>query len=99
LVKAILKGGGYACIATHDLTLINALDGWIKENQISPDRFEFQILYGVPMAGRLEELLDKGYKVRQYVPYGEEWFDYSVRRLKENPVIITYVFKNMFKSR
>ncbi|MAO87180.1 MAG: proline dehydrogenase [Candidatus Marinimicrobia bacterium] len=99
LVKAILNGGGYAGIATHDLTLINALDEWIIENQISPDRFEFQILYGVPMAGRLEELLEKGYKVRQYVPYGEEWFEYSVRRLKENPVIITYVFKNMFKSR
>ena len=51
------------------------------------------------MAGKLEEFLEKGYKVRQYVPYGEEWFDYSVRRLKENPMIITYVFKNMFKSR
>ena len=55
------------------------------------------MLYGVPMQGRLEELLEKGYKVRIYVPFGPDWFDYSLRRLKENPAIARYVIKNMFK--
>jgi proline dehydrogenase len=50
------------------------------------------------MAGRLEELKNKGYKIRVYVPFGPDWFDYSVRRLKENPNIAGYVIKNMFKN-
>ncbi len=98
LVKMILNGNGYVAIATHDISLVDATDKWITSNNIPKDRFEFQILYGVPMGGKLEELLAKGYTVRQYVPFGEEWFDYSVRRLKENPKIITYVLKNMFRS-
>ena len=49
------------------------------------------------MSGRLEQLLDKGYTVRQYVPFGKEWFDYSLRRLKENPKIMSYVIGNLFK--
>ena len=66
---------------------------------ISKDLFEFQVLYGVTMEGRLEALLKAGYKVRVYVPYGPDWFDYSVRRLKENPKIISYVLKNFFRKR
>ena len=85
-------------IATHDLNLINELEDWIIKNEIAPDRFEFQVLFGVPMSGRLQELLAKGYSVRQYVPFGKEWHDYSIRRLKENPKIISYVLKNMFKK-
>jgi len=50
------------------------------------------------MEGRLEALREKGYKVRVYVPYGPDWFDYSVRRLKENPDIAGYVLWNMFKK-
>ena len=49
------------------------------------------------MGGRLEELLARGYKVRIYVPYGESWYDYSMRRLKENPRIAAYVLKNLFR--
>ena len=50
------------------------------------------------MGNRLEELKSKGYKIRIYVPFGEAWFEYSVRRLKENPKIISYVLKNLFKK-
>ena len=50
------------------------------------------------MEGRLEDLVDNGYKVRVYVPYGKDWFDYSIRRLKENPNIARYVLKNLFKK-
>jgi len=98
MAKSLLNGQGYACLATHDLTLIDRLESFIDENDISPKRFEFQVLYGVPMGNRLEELKSKGYKIRIYVPFGEAWFEYSVRRLKENPKIISYVLKNLFKK-
>lgn len=97
-VKAILTGKGYVAIATHDVSLIDKIENWIIENKIPFDRFEFQVLYGVPMGNRLQKLLDKGYTVRNYVPFGEAWFDYSIRRLKENPNIIWYVLGNMFKK-
>ena len=97
-VKAILTGKGYVAIATHDIQLIDKIENWIIENKIPLDRFEFQVLYGVPMGNKLQQLLDKDYKVRNYVPFGEAWFDYSIRRLKENPNIMWYVLGNMFKK-
>ena len=97
-VKAILSGKGYVAIATHDILLINKIEKWIVENKVSLNRFEFQVLYGVPMGNKLHQLLEKGYKVRNYVPFGEAWFDYSIRRLKENPNIMWYVLGNMFKK-
>ena len=97
-VKLILRGRGYVAIATHDISLIDNIENWIIENKIPSDRFEFQVLYGVPMGNKLQQLLDKGYKVRNYVPFGEAWFDYSIRRLKENPNIMWYVLGNMFKK-
>ena len=97
ITKEILSGNGYAAIATHDIPLIDRIDKWIESIQVSSNQFEFQVLYGVPMGGRLEQLLDKGYTVRQYVPFGKEWFDYSLRRLKENPKIMSYVLGNLFK--
>ena len=97
-VKTILNGKGYVAIATHDIPLIDKIENWIIENKIPHDRFEFQVLYGVPMGNKLQQLLDKGYKVRNYVPFGDAWFDYSIRRLKENPNIMWYVLGNMFKK-
>jgi len=98
LVQSLLKGQGTAQIATHDPILLDSLENWIEENRIPPDRFEFQALYGVPMGDRLKKLREKGWSVRIYVPFGEQWFDYSVRRLKENPRIIGYVLGNLFKN-
>ena len=98
LAKTILLGKGYACIATHDLELINHLENFVEKNKISPNKFEFQVLYGVPMGNKLEYLKERGYKVRIYVPFGEAWFDYSIRRLKENPKIISYIIGNIFKK-
>jgi len=97
ITKEIISGNGFAAIATHDIPLIDRIEDWIESTQVPSDRFEFQVLYGVPMGGRLERLLDKGYTVRQYVPFGPEWFDYSLRRLKENPKIMSYVLGNLFK--
>ena len=98
-VKTILRGDGYAAIATHDTRLIDSLQDWITKHELPPGRFEFQVLHGVPMAGRLDELLERGYKVRVYVPFGEDWFDYSIRRLQENPRILGYVIRNLFRRR
>ena len=98
-VRAVLSRGGYAAIATHDIELINSIENWLMENEIPTHRFEFQVLHGVPMAGRLERLLERGYRVRVYVPFGEDWFDYSIRRLRENPRILGYVIKNLFSRR
>ena len=50
------------------------------------------------MGNKLDELKEKGYKVRIYVPFGEAWFEYSIRRLKENPKIISYIIGNIFKK-
>ena len=98
MARAMFNGSGFVCLATHDLELLDRLELLIENNRISSDRFEFQVLYGVPMGDRLEKLKTKGYKVRVYVPFGEAWFEYAIRRLKENPTIISYVLKNMFKK-
>jgi len=97
--KTLILGGSYAAIATHDIALIDDIERWIIKNNIPKNRYEFQVLYGVPMSGRLESLLEKGHTVRLYVPFGSFWFDYSVRRLKENPNIVWYILKNIFKKR
>ena len=99
LAKTMATRNAYSAFATHDQELIDRLLDWITTDKVPKDLFEFQVLYGVPMNGRLEALLGAGYKVRVYVPYGPDWFDYSVRRLKENPKIISYVLKNFFRKR
>ncbi len=98
MVHTTYKQNGYICIATHDLDLISKLELWINKNSIPLDRFEFQVLYGVPMKNTLNRLKSKGIKLTVYVPFGKSWFDYSMRRLKENPKIISYVLKNLFKK-
>lgn len=97
LVRQILNGKGYVALATHDLGLIDGCVALINEMNIDPSRFEFQVLYGVPMKGKLEQLLALGYKVRVYIPFGEAWYEYSSRRIKENPDIAGYVFGNLFR--
>ena len=87
------KKGSFAGYATHDQELIDELLSWIQSEKVPNEQFEFQTLYGVPMNGRLEDLINKGYSVRVYVPFGPDWFDYSIRRLKENPDIAKYVLK------
>ena len=99
MAKLMLAKNSYACFATHDLQLIDDLVSLIKEMDANPSKFEFQVLYGVPMKGKLKKLLKSGYKVRVYVPYGPDWYEYSLRRLKENPNIAGYVIKNLFAEK
>jgi len=87
----------YVGIATHDEKLINRSLKIIKNKNIDKNRFEFQMLYGVPMNKTVKYLLKNKFKVRIYVPYGRNWYDYSIRRLKENPNILKYIIQNLFK--
>jgi proline dehydrogenase len=96
MAETMIFKKAYSCYATHDQRLIDRILDLIKKHKLGVDKFEFQVLYGVPMNGRLEELIKNGYKVRVYVPYGPDWYDYSLRRLKENPDIAGYVLKNIF---
>ena len=98
LARQALEGGAYVALATHDRPLIARLEQLIGDLRLPPERFEFQVLYGVPMGGKLQELQNRGFKVRIYVPFGEAWYDYSKRRLKENPDIAGYVLSNLFKK-
>ncbi len=93
ILDAIIKDGNYVGIATHDKPLIDAAYKRIKEKNIPKNKFEFQMLLGVR-----EDLRDKinsdGYKIRIYVPFGKDWYAYSVRRLKENPSVAGHIVKS-----
>jgi len=87
----------YVGIATHDLDLLESVYALIRKLNVSTDKFEFQVLYGVPMSGWLEKHLKNNFKVRVYVPFGMDWYAYSIRRLKENPNIVGYILKDLFR--
>jgi len=99
LLRYAFEHNIYVGIATHDLFLIKETYKLIKELEIKNDQFEFQVLYGVPMSGWLETHLKNKYKVRIYVPFGKKWYDYSIRRLKENPDIAGHILRNLLKNR
>lgn len=96
ILDQLFKDGNYVGIATHDKPLIDAAYTRIKEKNIPKERFEFQMLLGVR-----EDLRDKinadGYKIRIYVPFGKDWYAYSVRRLKENPSVAGTIAKSFLK--
>jgi len=95
LTHELLRNGHYVGIATHDEKLVWSSYKLIDELELSNDRFEFQMLLGVDEQLR-RLILKEGYKLRVYVPYGKRWYEYSTRRLKENPKIAGYVFRNLF---
>ena len=96
LLKLAFKKQIYVGIATHDKNLILKSIKLINDMDIKNDCFEFQMLYGVPMDKTISKLLNKNYKVRIYVPFGPLWYEYSIRRIKENPNILKYVIRNIF---
>jgi len=95
-MEFIMSHGEYIGIATHDVFLINEAYRLIEKYNVSKDMYEFQMLYGVTPELR-KSILQKGHKMRIYVPFGEEWFGYSTRRLKENPKIVGDIIKALFK--
>jgi proline dehydrogenase len=95
MLESMFKSGNYVGIATHDEYLIDKAYRIIKELNIPNDKFEFQMLLGVREDLR-NRINNDGYKIRIYVPFGEDWYAYSIRRLKENPQIAGYIVQNIF---
>lgn len=96
LAQSYLGTQGFLGIATHDREIIEKMDQFVTKEQVSTDKFEFQSLLGVPIDDVIRKMVKKGHFWRVYVPYGKQWYGYSVRRLKENPRIASYVVKHMF---
>ena len=84
LLKMLFENGMHAAIATHDDVLIDFAREYIAKKSISKDRYEFQMLLGV-RENKRDELVKEGHRMRIYVPFGKDWYGYSIRRLKENP--------------
>ena len=97
LLDELLKGGVYVGIATHDEFLIWHALRLIHQLEVPADRYEFQMLLGIDEQLR-GILVNAGHKLRVYVPYGEDWYEYSTRRLRENPKIAGYVAKDVIGS-
>lgn len=91
----LLKNRIYVGIATHDRALVAGALEIIAKYGLTPAEYEFQMLYGVTPDLR-EELVRSGHRLRVYVPYGQDWFGYSTRRLKENPQIASHIIKSIF---
>ncbi len=94
MLDHMLKNGLYAAIATHDITLIASALERIHHLGIKPDRYEFQMLLGV-LPGLGYRLVQDGHPLRIYVPYGPDWLSYSIRRLKENPKMMSHILKSV----
>lgn len=97
LLETILAKGCYVGIATHDERLVWEAIRLTEARGLGRDRFEFQMLLGVDEELR-RILIKAGYRLRVYVPFGEEWYAYSVRRLKENPKLAGQVFRNVLRG-
>lgn len=97
LMQKLLKSGIYHGIATHHERMIQETKNFAAREGISKDAFEFQMLYGVRRDLQLK-LAQEGYRVRTYVPYGEYWYPYFMRRLAERPANVWFVLKNAMKG-
>jgi proline dehydrogenase len=95
VMKVLLTSGAYPAIATHDPGLIESTRRFAAEQGIQPDRFEFQMLYGI-RRDLQASLVKQGYRVRIYVPFGREWFPYFMRRLGERPANVAFVLRGVF---
>jgi len=89
-LDALLAGGSYVGIATHDEWLLDEGRRLVAEHELAPDAYEFQMLLGVrPELGT--GLVREGHRLRIYVPFGRHWYEYSLRRLQENPKLAGYI--------
>jgi proline dehydrogenase len=95
-VGALLDAGAYVAVATHDDWVIGEALTLIEERGLAPEEYEFQMLLGVrPELG--DELVREGHRLRIYVPFGRQWYEYSLRRLQENPKIAGYIALDTLK--
>jgi proline dehydrogenase len=97
LMKLLLDEGTYPAIASHDETILKQARLYVRERKISSDRFEFQMLYGI-RRDLQNQLIGEGYRLRLYVPYGDAWYPYFMRRLAERPANVIFIAKNLFRN-
>lgn len=96
--KRLLNAKNFTSIATHDHHIINHVKAFVKENNIDKSKFEFQMLYGF-RTELAEQIAKEGYHFTIYVPYGDDWFGYFMRRLAERPQNLTLAFKEFVKPK
>jgi proline dehydrogenase len=97
LAKVLLKSGIYHGLATHDENMIQQAEAFAVREKISPDSFEFQMLYGI-RRDLQQRLVRKGWRVRVYIPFGTEWYPYFMRRLGERPANVFFIARNLLRS-
>jgi proline dehydrogenase len=96
-MQALMLDGNYPGIATHDPRMISEAKRFAQENAITPDRYEFQMLYGV-RRDLQEQLVRENYRVRVYIPYGTQWYPYLMRRLAERPSNVAFLTGNVVRE-
>lgn len=94
-IELMLKEKMYPAIATHDKPVIEGAYKLLEKYNYPKDKYEFQMLYGVTPALR-QSVLDAGHRLRVYVPFGQHWFGYCTRRVKENPAMASVIMKAIF---
>lgn len=95
LAKRLITSNLYHGIATHDKTIIKEIAAFARENKISPENFEFQMLFGIKPKLQ-KKILAEGFKIRIYVPFGRAWLPYTWRRMRERKENLWFVVKNLF---
>ncbi len=98
LSQRLLEADAYPGVATHDPDMIERVATFARERDIGLDRFEFQMLYGV-RRDLQRSLLERGHRLRIYVPFGTEWYPYFMRRLAERPANVLFVLRSVFGER
>jgi proline dehydrogenase len=95
LMRRLLEEGAYPAIATHDPRILDEAAAYARARGIGPERFEFQMLYGI-RRDLQRKLLAGGFRLRLYVPYGAAWYPYFMRRLAERPANVTFIARSLF---
>jgi proline dehydrogenase len=97
LMERLLTEGNYPGLATHDERIIAHARAFVGEHRIAEDRFEFQMLYGV-RRDLQQQLRAAGHRMRVYIPFGNQWYPYLMRRLAERPANIAFMMGNIVKE-
>ncbi len=96
LMKRLMKSGVYHGLATHDERIIEQAIAFARAEKIPPDAFEFQMLHGI-RRDLQQKLVQDGWNMRVYIPFGTEWYPYFMRRLGERPANAIFILKNLFR--
>jgi proline dehydrogenase len=96
LARSLLKTGEYPAIATHDERIIGTVEDFVTSQVVPPNRFEFQMLYGI-RRDLQRRLVAEGYRLRLYIPFGEAWYPYFMRRLAERPANLLFFIRHLLR--